>query len=116
MLRTVSWQYSDLPARLAEAEIDQLVLCADDSWRFDIIPVAERACRFIKGELERGDGGVLVHCYGGVNRSGAVCAAFLATELSIPLYEAVLRLRQVRGTVLKNETFIKELVRHCSRK
>ena len=102
-----------MPARLADAAIDQLVLCADDSWRFDIIPVAERACRFIKGELERGDGGFLVHDYGGVNRSGAGRVAYLATELSIPLYEAVQRLRQVRGTVLQNETFVEQLVRHC---
>ena len=109
-----SCRYSGLPARLAGAAIDQLVLCADDSWRFDIIPVAERACRFIKGELARGDGGVLVHCYGGVNRYGAVCAAYLATELSIPLREAVQRLRQVRETALQNEMFIQQLVRHCS--
>jgi hypothetical protein len=107
--------YWSLPGNLAEAQIDQLVLCADDSWDFDIIPVAERAYGFISSVLKQGNG-VLVHCYGGVNRSGAVCAAYLTSELSIPLYEAVERLRKVRGTVLTNETFVKQLVQHFSQK
>ena len=105
-----------LPGNLAEAAVDQLVLCAEDSWAFDIIPVAERALGFIRSVLQQGNGGVLVHCYGGVNRSGAVCAAYLACELSIPLCETVEHLRRVRGTVLTNQTFVKQLVRYCSRK
>ena len=105
--------YWSLPSLLAEAGIDQLVLRADDSWYFDIIPVAERALVFIRSVLKDESTGVLVHCYGGVNRSGAVCAFYMAIELCIPLCEAVKHLREARGTVLTNQTFVKQLVHYC---
>ena len=91
------------------------MLRAEDSRNFDIIPVAELASVFIKSVLSQEKGGVLVHCYGGVNRSGAVCAAFLVKELAIPFCETVQLLRSVRGTVLTNPSFVWQLVQHCTR-
>ena len=64
---------------LFEASIDHLVIRAEDSYTCDIISVAEKAFGFINVLLQQ-NCGVLIHCYGGVNRSGAVAAAYLVKE------------------------------------
>ena len=111
--RISRWPYWDLPGMLACAGIEQLLLNAYDAYDFNIIPVAERAFGFIDSALKHG--GVLVHCYGGVNRSGAVCAAYLAYALSVPLCRAISELRMARGTVLTNQSFVQQLVHHYAR-
>ena len=45
------------------------------------LKVAEVAFAIIKATLEKGvKNGVLIHCWGGINRSGATAVAFLATQ------------------------------------
>ena len=67
---------------------------------------------FINCLLAHGKG-VLLHCYAGVNRSGAVAAAYLAHEKAVPLRAAIMQLRETRGTVLTNQHFLKQLVHFC---
>ena len=105
-------QYYWLPSELAAAQIDQLILVAEDRWDFNILPVAEKAFGFIKKALKESESGVLIHCYGGVNRSGAIAAAYLTDELSLSLYEAIECLRHVRGTVLTYKEFVRQLVKN----
>ena len=106
--------YWSLPGKLADVGIEQLILSAQDGLDFDIIPVVERAQGFINSVLTQKSGRVRGYCYGGVNRSGAVCAAYLARELHMPLSDAVGKLRKVRGTVLTNKQFVRQLVLYCS--
>ena len=94
-------EYANLPAELANAGIHQQILVADDASGFDIISVARLAVGCIKATLHaRTETGVLVHCWGGVNRSAAVAAFYLVTECGVPLLTAVEHMMQRRGTVL----------------
>ena len=111
VMRRFGWDCHGLPI---EHEIDkQLGLSAQDDGVFDIVSVVERALGFIDCCLSEQKRGVLVTCYGGVNRSGAVAAAYLVCKQAIPLCAAIGSLRQGRGTVLTNQNFVKQLVRYC---
>ena len=106
--------YGNVPGELASAGIHQHILVADDVPGFDIMAVAEHAMGAMKAALgSKKNPGVLVHCWGGVNRSAAVATAYLTTHCSVPLYAAVAQLMRQRGTVLTNMSFRKQLVRHC---
>ena len=106
-------EYRHLAGALANASIDFMVLNADDSYNFEIVPVAEKTFAFINSFLCQ-NYGVLVHCYAGVNRSGAVAAAYLVREQNVPLVKVIAQLRQTRGTVLTNQSFCLQLVKYCS--
>ena len=107
--------YGSLAGILADADIDLLGLSAQDDGVFDIVSVVEKALSFIDCCLSEQKRGVLVTCYGGVNRSGAVAAAYLVCKQAIPLCAAIGHLRRGRGTVLTNQNFVKQLVRYCWR-
>ena len=104
--------YGSVLADLAYAGIYQHILVAYDDRDFNIVPVAEHAMGAIRAALDAGLG-VLVHCWGGVNRSAAVAALYLTTQCGVPLTAAVRQLTQQRGTVLTNQAFCKQLVQHC---
>ena len=73
--------YSNVPNRLARARIHQLILVAEDARNFDILSVSEYCLSTIQRALSApGKNGVLIHCWGGVNRSAAVLVAFLVTQ------------------------------------
>ncbi|CAE8601305.1 unnamed protein product [Polarella glacialis] len=97
--------YADLPSRLAKEGIKQLTWPAQDYWNFDIITevVEKGACDFIEFGLR--SAGVLVNCWGGVNRSAAVAVAFLVLRRSVPLVDAVRKTMSRRGTVLTKQSF-----------
>ena len=106
--------YGHVPGELARAGIHQHILVADDVRGFDIMAVAEHAMWAMKAELgPKKNAGVLVNCWGGVNRSAVVVTAYLTTHCSVPLYAAVEQLMRQRGTVLTNLSFRKQLVRYC---
>ena len=98
-------QYADVSLRLTEAGIKQLTWPAEDSRDFDIVHrVAKQgACDFIEVGLRTA--GVLVNCWGGVNRSASVAIAFLVMKKSIALVDAVKSAMSQRGTVLTNRMF-----------
>ena len=107
-------EYADLPSKLGNMGIHQQILVADDRHGFDIVSVAQIAAGCIRAALGAGAAmGVLVHCWGGVNRSSAVAAFYLVTECGVPLLAAVEQMMQRRGTVLTNCSFRKQLVRYC---
>lgn len=105
--------YSSIPGKLAEAEIDQLILSSSHSSEFDIRPVMGVAQDFIDCVLKEKMGGVLVCCDVAGNRSAAVCAAYIAEELQMPLTEAIEEVRKGKGNVLRNRHLVKQLVQHC---
>mmetsp|Transcript_54934 Transcript_54934/g.100364 ORF Transcript_54934/g.100364 Transcript_54934/m.100364 type:complete len:387 (-) Transcript_54934:87-1247(-) len=97
--------YADVSIRLAEAGIKQLTWPAQDTWDFDIVThVAKQgACDFIEVGLR--SAGVLVNCWGGVNRNATVALAFLVMKKNIGLVDAIQSTMSQRGTVLTNRTF-----------
>ena len=96
---------------LARRDIRQLILPASDDRGFNIIPEVEVAIEPVKSMLDKGHG-VLVHCWGGVNRSTAVVVACLVASYKVPLFAAVQAAMKTRGTVLTNQAFRKQLVQH----
>ena len=110
--------YQYVPMDLAEAGIHQHILVADDSRHCDIIQVAEHAIGAVNATLTApyGNTGVLIHCWGGVNRSAAVAIVILTTQYAVPLFAAVEQVMKKRGTILTNASFRKQLVRHCFKK
>uniref|UniRef100_A0A7S0BL26 protein-tyrosine-phosphatase n=1 Tax=Rhodosorus marinus TaxID=101924 RepID=A0A7S0BL26_9RHOD len=85
---------------------------AEDRRGYNLLSKHFGTCReFIKRGLE--DGGVLVHCQAGVNRSVAIVAAYLISEERAKLSRVLSLLKEKRGMVLTNTCFIAELVDHA---
>ena len=107
-------KYEQLPIQLADAGIQQHIVCAWDREYFPIINVAEHVADAIDASLSKPQkNGVLIHCYAGVNRSAAVMIYFLTTRRELPLVTAIEQVMKKRGTILTNIGFQKQLVRHC---
>ena len=88
---------------------------ADDHEMYNVMQHYPRAKAFI--DRARWSGGkVLVHCAMGVNRSGAMCCAYLMTEQKMGLLDAMRQLKRARGTVLCNRGFQKQLLRLAKQK
>eukprot|EP00435_Cladocopium_sp_Y103_P025327 s59_g6.t1 len=54
---------------------------------------------------------VLLHCFAGMNRSAALCAAYLMVKERIGLFRVVKLLSEKRGWILSNDGFMHQLVR-----
>ena len=107
-------EYAYVPSKLGEVGIHQQILVAGDYCGFDIISVAKHVMSTIDTTLQAAHkSGVLIHCWGGVNRSAAVAAFFLVSKCRVPLFAAVDQLMRRRGTVLTNRSFRKQLVQYC---
>jgi protein-tyrosine phosphatase len=66
---------------------------------------------FIDDALRDPDAAVYIHCFAGVNRSGALAVAYACDTLNLPATEVVHRVR--RGTnrlILTNDGFMSQLV------
>ena len=60
--------------------------------------------------MKRQNGCALVHCAQGINRSVAICAAYLMLQKGYTLLKTVLLLKRKRGAVLNNRAFQMQLV------
>ena len=56
------------------------------------------------------NGRALVYCVKGINRSAAVCVAYLMADQGMDLLDAVLCVSRTRGRILTNEGFRRQLV------
>eukprot|EP00438_Fugacium_kawagutii_P003035 Skav229438 [mRNA] locus=scaffold397:112418:117094:- [translate_table: standard] len=54
---------------------------------------------------------LLLHCFAGMNRSAALCAAYLMVKERMGLFRVVKLLSERRGWILSNEGFMHQLVR-----
>ena len=104
--------YSGLPERLRSEGVAHLPLPAQDMRGFDMCTeVIPQGCKFIDNYLVEGGGGVLVNCWGGVNRSTTVLVAYLVLQKGQSLQDAVTAATNVRGKVLTNRHFRLQLAR-----
>ncbi len=82
---------------------------ADDSEDYDVMQHYTRARAFID-RARRSGGKCLVHCVMGINRSVTLCTAYLMEKQRFRLLEAVRTMRQIRGIILTNRGFQKQLI------
>ena len=81
---------------------------AHDNEAYPILMHYRASKRFIDDALRNG-GRVLVHCELGINRSGAICTAYMIETERLPLLTAIRRIKDDRPTVLVNEGFQRQL-------
>ena len=82
---------------------------ANDDVYYDIIQHVPAAKSFIDGARRQG-GKVLVHCARGINRSGAICVAYMMVDSQQDLIETVQYVKRCRGLVLTNVGFRRQLI------
>ncbi len=82
---------------------------ADDDEDYDILKHFITAQTFIDNCKKQG-GKCLVHCVCGVNRSGAICAAYIMADTNMDLLTTIRHMRRRKVCVLYNEGFQKQLV------
>ena len=68
----------------------------------------KHAEQFINRVKDAG-GRVLVHCELGINRSGALCVAYMMVTQDLTLLEAVRAVKAERSVLLTNQGFVKQL-------
>ena len=76
---------------------------------YDISKHFDKVLLFMEAAV-RGGGKILVHCNLGVNRSGAVAAAYLMTSQNLTLLATVALLKKKRQMVLSNKGFRRQIV------
>ena len=84
-------------------------LGADDDLNYQIINDFEKSYHFIE-DATRSHGRILVHCVQGVNRSAAVCIAYIMRKFGRHLCEVVKDVREKRQrSILTNSSFRSQL-------
>ena len=91
-------------------EIKYLGFEACDNEHYPIMMHFRLARAFIDSCLREG-GRVLVHCEMGVNRSGAICVAYVMVHEQITLLQALRKVKYERPVLLCNEGFQKQLIK-----
>ena len=89
-----------------------LLIPAEDHEHYDIIADIPDAILFLD-RVKLRTGKALVHCNLGINRSGAICTAYLMHDRRFRLLEAVRLMKRKRSVVLCNKSFRAQLVRYA---
>ena len=87
-----------------------LMIPAEDHDHYDIMKNFPDAIAFLDKCKSMG-GKALVHCNLGVNRSGAICAAYTMVYEQRPLLEVISHLKDKRQFILCNKNFRRQLIR-----
>ena len=86
---------------------------ADDTRSYQISQHFQEAFEFIE-EGRRSGGKVLVYCAKGVNRSVAICTAYLMVHSRTKLLDTVRNVKNQRGgTILSNKGFQRQLITYA---
>ena len=83
---------------------------AEDQSDYLILKHLPEALDFLES-CKRNKGRALVHCNLGINRSGAICAAYLMLDQQMPLLKVCELLKKKRSVVLSNKGFRRQLVK-----
>lgn len=88
--------------------IDYVEIFAQDVDGYDITQHFPAAFRYLDGVRKQG-GVALVHCAMGINRSAAICAAYLMEYSRMSLLQVIQLLKEKRSLVLTNSSFVQQL-------
>jgi hypothetical protein len=83
-----------------------LAIHAEDHPKYNI----EKDFDTVNNFLESLQGGVLIHCVQGINRSAAIAVAVLMNRKSLSALEAIEHIATKRPGVLSNRAFVKKLI------
>lgn len=98
------------PYRKDTGIVGFLMMPAEDYEEFDIMQYFMDAIIFLDKARTAG-GRALVHCNIGVNRSGAIAAAYLMIHQRRPLLKVIEDLKSKRSLILQNVGFRRQLIR-----
>ncbi|ESN99934.1 hypothetical protein HELRODRAFT_83673, partial [Helobdella robusta] len=87
------------------------VIPAEDKEEYNIEKHFEEALEFLE-QVKHGGGRALVHCNMGVNRSGAIIAAYIMASERRCLLEVIKYLKSKRSLILTNKGFRRQLIRY----
>lgn len=90
------------------SQVEKLELCLRDRPDTDITRAIPQAVYFIACALHEGHK-VLVHCYSGCSRSGALAVAFVMKTRNLDEEQALSVVRRARPCVLPNSGFMAQL-------
>jgi hypothetical protein len=96
-------------------DIDYLEFLAEDVESYDMTQHFREAFNYLD-KVKRSGGVALVHCAMGINRSAAVCAAYLMMATHQTLFDVLKTLKRKRRIVLTNHGFQRQLVRYAGAK
>lgn len=82
---------------------------AVDKVDFDILQYYESVKTFIDSAKKDG-GKILVHCAMGINRSGAICSAYLVDAEGMDLISGMKLIKEKHGIIVLNKGFQKQLM------
>ena len=91
-------------------DISYIEIFEEDRHDYDIITNDLPTAIDFAREAKDSGGSLLVHCYGGVNRSAAIAVALLMMIEGVPLLSAAAEVVNSRGFVLSNQAFRRRLV------
>jgi protein-tyrosine phosphatase len=96
-------QEGDIPAEISEQFAWLRVMLPDSRYaaRPDPVQMAQ-AVRFVHTQVSQ-KAPTYVHCLAGIERSPAVCIAYLCCHQNLELWEAIHRVKQVRPQVLLSD-------------
>ena len=115
MAGTRKMNYIQNPYKPNSGVLHYLMIPAQDYEDYDIARHLPEALAFLD-HAKRNGGKALVHCNMGVNRSGAVCAAYLMADQKMNLLEVTKYLKLKRTFVLVNRGFQKQMVEFAREK
>eukprot|EP00933_Yihiella_yeosuensis_P013896 TRINITY_DN12665_c2_g1_i1.p1 TRINITY_DN12665_c2_g1~~TRINITY_DN12665_c2_g1_i1.p1 ORF type:complete len:195 (-),score=43.03 TRINITY_DN12665_c2_g1_i1:83-667(-) len=93
-----------------QEDLRVLKLDADDTEEYPLLRNHLHEFDEFLSEAKQSGFKVLVHCYAGMNRSAALCVAYLMQRERLTLVDSVDLLLRKRGYVLQNKGFVKQLV------
>lgn len=101
---------SDTPCRWISAPYDMHHISTRDDEAYPILELhLDEFIRCVDAALSMG-GTVLVHCQMGINRSVALCVAYMITRMGFGLFQAIRHIRRNgRMFILQNGGFRKQL-------
>ena len=82
---------------------------ARDHVKYHIMQHFDQAKAFLD-HVKEVNGKVLVHCAQGINRSGAICVAYMMIDQWVTLLQALKKAKRMRTMLLTNRGFRKQLI------
>ena len=83
---------------------------ARDNDGYPLLRLHFTKCRKFIDQAKREGGRVLVHCQMGINRSGAICAAYMMLDQEMTLTQTLRLIKMERSTLICNEGFQRQLI------
>lgn len=91
--------------------VDHTYIAAYDVEGYNMIGYHwEQECKPLLKQVRENNGKIVVHCQAGQNRSGAIVAAALLELEGWPLLKTIRHLKKIRGIVITNLSFQRQLV------